>query len=126
MTLVQVHDGLSRACLLFSLIIGLYGLWRFFRREGVGGNLWGILAAGELLYAAQGVVGVVLYALGGRPARTWVHILYGILLVITLPGAFAYLRGKDTRREALIYGLVGLFLAGVSLRAISTATVFGP
>jgi hypothetical protein len=69
---------------------------------------------------------VVLYALGGRPARTWVHILYGILLVITLPGAFAYLRGKDTRREALIYGLVGLFLAGVSLRAISTATVFGP
>jgi hypothetical protein len=126
MTLVQVHDGLSRACLLFSLIIGLYGLWRFFRQEGVGGNLWGILAAGELLYAAQGVVGVVLYALGGRPARTWVHILYGILLVITLPGAFAYLRGKDSRREALIYGLIGLFLAGVSLRAISTATVFGP
>jgi len=126
MTLVQVHDGLSRACLLFSLIIGLYGLWRFFRQEEVGGNLWGILAAGELLYVAQGVVGVALYSLGGRPARTWVHILYGILLVITLPGAFAYLRGKDTRREALIYGLVGLFLAGVSLRAISTATVFGP
>ena len=92
----------------------------------MGGNFWGILGAGELLYVAQGIVGVALYALGDRPARTWVHILYGILLVITLPGAFAYMRGKDTRREALIYGLVGLFLAGVALRAIYTATVFVP
>jgi hypothetical protein len=79
-----------------------------------------------LLYIAQGLVGVALYLLGARPARVWVHILYGVLLVITVPGAFAYMRGRDSRREALIYGLVGLFLAGVSLRAIYTATVFVP
>jgi hypothetical protein len=126
MTLAQIHVGLSRASVLFSLIFGLYGLWRFMRKEGVGGNLWSMLAAGELLYLVQGFVGAALYALGARPARAWVHILYGVLLVITVPGAFAYMRGRDSRREALIYGLIGLFLAGVSLRAIYTATVAVP
>jgi len=66
-------------------------------------------------------VGGLLYLGGARPARIEVHILYGVLLVIVLPATFAYLRGRDERREALIYGLVGLFLAGVSLRAIVTA-----
>jgi len=121
MNFVQIHEGLSRACVLFSLIIGVYGLWRFWRKQGVGENFWSILAAGELLYVAQGVVGGLLYLGGARPARTEVHILYGVLLVIVLPATFAYLRGRDERREALIYGLVGLFLAGVSLRAIVTA-----
>jgi hypothetical protein len=123
MNLVQIHEGLARACVIFSLLIGVYGLWRYFRNQGVSGNLWGMLAAGELLYLAQAVVGMMLYGLGARPAsgRTWVHILYGVLLVIVLPGAYTYLRGRDGRREALLYGLIGLFLAGISLRAIVTA-----
>lgn len=121
MTLVQVHEALSRACVLFSLIIGLYGLWRFFRKEGVDGNFLSILAAGEVLYVAQGIIGVALFVMGERPARTAVHILYGVLIVIALPATFAYLRGREERREALIYALVGFFLAGLALRAIMTA-----
>jgi len=120
MSLLQVHTGLANACVIFSLLIGGYGFWRYFRREGVGGNFWSILAAGELLYLAQGVVGVLMFLSGLRPGR-FVHILYGILMVIVLPGAYAYTRGKDQRREALVYGLVGLFLAGVALRAMTTA-----
>jgi len=120
MNLAQIHTGLANACVIFSLLLGLYSLWRFFRKEGVGANLLSVLAAAELLYVAQAVVGLVQVFQGARPGRG-VHFLYGILLVIVLPGTFAYLRGKDDRRAALIYGLIGLFLAGVSLRAISTA-----
>ncbi len=120
MSLSQIHTGLANACVIFSLVLGLYSLWRFFRKEGVGANLLSILAAAELLYVAQAVVGFVQVFQGARPGRG-VHYLYGVLLVIVLPGTFAYLRGKDDRRAALIYGLVGLFLAGVSLRAIGTA-----
>ena len=58
---------------------------------------------------------------GERPARTAVHILYGFLIVIALPATFAYLRGREERREALIYALVGFFLTGLALRAIITA-----
>ena len=123
MNLVQIHSGLSRASVVFSLLMGVYGLWRFFRRQDVGANFWSILAAGELLYLAQGLVGISLYLSGSSATlpRPAIHILYGIVLVISVPGAFAFTRGRDQRREALIYGLVGLFLAGVSLRAISTA-----
>jgi hypothetical protein len=123
MTLAQIHWGLARASVIFSLVIGLYSLWYFVRQQKIGESFWGTLVVGELLYLAQGAVGMLLY-LGGRGAalpRPAVHILYGILLVIVLPGAYAYTRGQDDRRTALAYGLAGLFLAGVALRAITTA-----
>jgi hypothetical protein len=120
MSLVQIHIGLARAAVIFSLMIGVYGFWRYFRKEGVSQDYWGVLAAGELLYLAQAVVGVVMLVMGLRPSR-WAHFLYGILSIITLPGAFAFMRGRDGRREVLIYALIGLFMAGVSLRAIGTA-----
>ena len=121
MPLSAIHLGLARACALFSLLIGLYGLWLFYRKQKVDGNFFGVMAVGELLYLAQGLVGALIY-LGGRRPENFrsVHILYGIVLVITLPGAYAYLRGGDERRETLIYGFIGLFLAGVSLRATFT------
>lgn len=115
----QLHTGLARASVLFSLIIGVYGFWRYARNSGVSQDFWGVLAAGQLLYMAQAIIGVILVLMGLRPGR-WVHFLYGILSIITLPGAFAYMRGRDSRREVLIYALVGLFMAGVSLRAMGT------
>jgi heme A synthase len=121
MNLVDVHGAVANACLIFSLIIAGYGFLLYFRQGGVDSNYWGTLAAGELLFVAQGVIGVLLFASGLRPARTLVHILYGIVLVITLPGTYAITRGRDSRREALIYAIIGLFLAGVTLRAMTTA-----
>jgi len=121
MTLPQIHSGLANACLLFSLIIFGYGLLAFIRGAGVSGTYLGILIIGELLFIVQLVVGVVLFAEAFAPARGWVHYLYGVVLVISLPGLYAYVRGRDTRREALMYALMGLFLAGISLRAVSTA-----
>src|SRR5262245_1484193 len=112
MSLLQVHSALANACLIFSLIIAAYGFFLYIRQRGVDSSFWGTLAAGELLYLAQGVVGVLLYAGGLRPSRGWVHVLYGIALVITLPGAYAVMRGRDTRREVLIYAILGLFMAG--------------
>ena len=121
MSLSQVHDALANASLIFSLIIGVYGFFRYFRKEGINANFWGVLAAGELLYIAQGVLGMVLLAAGLRPARTSVHILYGVILVLVIPGLYAATRGRDGQRELIMYALIGLFLAGVSLRAMATA-----
>jgi hypothetical protein len=63
---------------------------------------------------------------GGVPARGWVHYLYGVVMLISLPGLYAFVRGRDTRREALMYAVAGLFLAGISLRAMTTATTVLP
>jgi hypothetical protein len=121
MSFVTFHNGLANACLIFSLVIGGYGLWRFIRNRGVDGNFWGVLVIGEVLYLAQALVGVWLAVQGGVPARGWIHYLYGVVQIISIPGLYAYTRGRDTRREALLYALIGLFLAGVSIRAMTTA-----
>ena len=121
MDLTQIHGALANACLIFSLIIAGYGFLLYFTQRAIDANFWGTVAAGELLFLAQGVVGVLLYASGLRPSRDLVHVLYGIVLVITLPGTYAITRGRDSRREAIIYAIIGLFLAGITLRAMSTA-----
>ena len=115
--LTFIHNRLSVTTLLFMLALGLWGLWDFLRGEEVTGSYKGGLAIGEGLVIVQGLIGVVLYALGGAPARGILHVLYGIVAIISIPGAFFFTRGRTTRYETLIYAIIALFLAGVSIRA---------
>ena len=116
-TLTFIHARLSVTMLLFMLALGLWGLWNFLRGEGMSGSYWGGLAIGEGLVIVQGLLGVALYALGGAPSRGILHILYGVVSIIALPAAFSFTRGRSTRYETLIYAIIALFLAGVSIRA---------
>lgn len=106
--------------ILFSAIAAVWGLILYLRRQGISGNYWGILASAELLFVAQGILGVLLWLGGGRPGRS-IHVLYGIVAVITLPAFYTLSQGRDDRRGALGYALALLFLVGISLRAIGTA-----
>ena len=114
-----LHDRLANAMLLFALLAGLWGLVAYLRGRGVSGSYWGVLAAAEVLFIAQGVVGVLVFMNGLRPARG-IHWLYGFVAVLTLPAYYAFSQGRDDRRAALAYGLLCLFLFGISLRAMST------
>lgn len=126
MGLLQVHQSLATACLIFSAIIAGYGFWLYFRKQSIDGSFWGVLAAGELLFLAQIVVGVVVLFTGLRPARIAVHLLYGVVLGLVLPGAYVATRAADSHREAGLYAVIGLFLAGISLRAMSTGVPLLP
>lgn len=119
-TLRFLHARLSITVLLFMLALGLWSLWSYLRNEGVSGSLWGALAIGEVLIVVEGLLGAGLFVAGQRPARTAIHILYGVFLAVAMPGAFSFTRGRSARSEALIYGLVALFLAGVAIRARMT------
>ncbi len=121
MSINILHAGLGNATMLFSLIIGVYGMALYFRRQGVTSSYWGVLALGQVLYTAQFVAGLVLLIQGGEPVRGWVHYLYGVVGPISLPAMYAFTRGHDTQREALMYGALGLFLLGITYRAWQTA-----
>ncbi len=121
MSLVEVHARLANTAVLFTLVVGLWALFNYVRRQGLAPGYWGTLVIGELLLAAQGLIGVAMYFQGGRPARI-IHFLYGVLVLLVWPGVYAYTEGRDTRREALIYGLASLFLAGLALRSIGTGS----
>ena len=118
--LTAMHARLLVTILLFFGALALWGFVNYLRGEGVTGSYKGALAIGVLLILAEALIGVILFASGARPGRPGIHILYGIVAVITVPGAFAYTRGRDGRWEQLIYVTVCLFLCGIVLRALTT------
>jgi uncharacterized membrane protein len=120
LTLTDIHHNLATSVLLFMLIAGVWGIISYARGRSMSGNYWGILAVGELLILAQGVLGAVLWISGARPGRLGIHVLYGVVAVISLPAYYAITRGRDDRQIVLVYGLLNFFLAAISLRAAAT------
>lgn len=118
--LLQLHGVLSNSAVLFFLILGVWGLFRAIRKQGVNGSYLGALVIGELIFVAQAVMGIILALGGGVPGRGAFHYLYGAFALVALPGLFAYLRGDDSNLAQWYYGLATLFLFGIALRAIST------
>ena len=118
--LLFLHERLSVTMLLFMLILGGWGIWNFLRGEGVSGSYMGGLVIGQGLILVEAIIGLVLFVGGAAAARDWLHILYAIVAVITLPATFAFTRGRAERQEALMYAVVTFFLAAITLRLQTT------
>ena len=118
--LQQIHHTIANMALLYTFIVGVWGLVLFLRRRGPDGNFNGavILAAG--LFAVQAIVGLILVFLGLMPANG-IHFLYGVCTFLTIPLAFTLTRGRTDSQASLIYGLALMFLWGLSQRAFDTA-----
>ena len=121
--LAVLHARLLVTILLFFGALSIWGFISYLRGHSISGSYKGALAIGELLMLAEFVLGVLLLISGAQPYRLSIHILYGIVAIIGLPGAFAYTRGRDDRWELLIYVVVCLFLCGIALRALTTGRV---
>lgn len=109
-----------RTGLLITIFIGAWGLFTYFRKLPSSGSFRATLVLTEGLFIVQGLLGVLMFANGKRPHDN-LHWLYGVLLVIVLPIAMSYVSGRDPRREPLVYGIAGLFMAGLTIRALTTA-----
>jgi CDP-diglyceride synthetase len=120
MTLVELHARLANTALFFCIIMGLWGTWRFLRKHGMDGSYWGAAVIAEVLILVQGALGAYLWIIGLRPARN-IHVLYGIVAALAIPLIFFYTKGREERPEMLMYAVGFLILAGLLLRAMSTA-----
>ncbi|MBX7233135.1 MAG: hypothetical protein K1X65_02050 [Caldilineales bacterium] len=129
MPIDQFHVRIGNSALLFMLIAGVWGLWRWRQHRSVDASYRGLLLVGELLLIAQGLVGAYMWLFLNRDAvlvRPAMHILYGILTVIALPAAFSFASGKiEGEREQALYAFVCLFLAGLVWRAHTTGVNVG-
>ena len=121
MTLSELHGRLANTALIYFLILAVWGLWRAYRKQGLDSSFWGALAIAEILILVQGGLGATLFFSGERPGR-WVHILYGVVAALVIPGLYAYTKGESDRRVMLIYGVTLLITVGIILRAMTTAT----
>lgn len=119
MDLSEIHSRLAATFILFMAIASAWSFLAGARRQGVSGSGWGIYAIGELLALVVGALGIALYVAGERPARS-VHLLYGVIAVLTLPAYYAISKGRDDRTASLVYGGLFLFLAIAGYRAVIT------
>lgn len=120
MQLSEIHARLANTAVIFCIIIAVWGGWRFLRKQGVNSNYWGAAVIAEILIIVQGLLGVFLWISDLRPARGWLHILYGVVGVLAIPLVYAYTKGREDRPEMLIYCVGFLILTGLLLRAIVT------
>lgn len=122
MSLVDIHGRLANTALFYVILMSVWGLWRYFRKQGVDSSYWGALVIAEVLLVGQAALGAYLWISGiGHLTRTVVHILYGVISILVIPGIFVFTRGDEKRRAILIYGVGFLFLVGIVLRAMATA-----
>ena len=82
--------------------------------------IWIVTIAAESAMMLQVLVGVVLVASDEYVAARF-HMFYGFLAFLTVGIALSYRKQMRGRRE-LFYGLVGLFIMGLGIRAILQAS----
>lgn len=116
-----LHDRFADMAWMYFLAIGLWGLYRAIRGEGVDGNYLGACVIGQIIFLVQGVLGVVLWINGNlvMMLRPEVHILYGVFVAVFLPFVYVtMLRGDDSNRGQWVLAFATLFLFGVAVRLI--------
>src|SRR5918996_230539 len=79
-------------------------------------SLWWFTAAAQLAIAVEVVLGVVLVAREDRDAPQF-HMFYGFVALASVGIIYSY-RQQLADRRYLLYGLGGLFLMGLGIRAM--------
>ena len=121
-TLLWLHDRVGNAAPLFMALVGLLSLINYLRGAGLDGSVIGAVIVGEIMMLVQATLGLILLFGGGLSPARGIHFLYGSLTVLFFPALWAYTRGATDRRAALLWAFGGLFMMGLTLRAIGTAT----
>ena len=105
------------------MFVAILAIWSFvlrLRSRPLDGSWFGAAAIGEMLLLAQFAVGWILWfqGMGSVLPRPWIHILYGVVAVITIPAAYAYFsRVPDARVQTLAMALTCFFLWEILLRS---------
>ena len=129
MSIVEIHHRLSSSATIFIGVLALWALYLRFRSKPLDSNWFGAAVIGEILLLAQALIGVYLYSLGTGVAlpRPFLHMLYGIVSIITLPAAYGYFNTlEDEQVKTLAMAAACFFLWGIILRAGYVAQVAPP
>ena len=119
--LLDFHRVWAYVAISANAIAGIICLiaWRW-RRWRERRWIWVVTIVAEAAMMLQVVVGVTLVASDEYVAPRF-HMFYGFLAFLTVGIALSYRKQMRGRRE-LFYGLVGLFIMGLGIRAILQAS----
>lgn len=114
-----LHGFGARALLAYAVALGIWGTYRYFRNQELGGGFRASYLIMAGLTALQGLLGLATFLLGARPTEL-LHVVYGIFAVIFLPGAYLYAQGGSRRREAVILAGAAWIVSIAYFRGIAT------
>jgi len=115
-TVLAVHEGWAWFVVISN---GLAGLWALaaHRIEALRTRaLWWFTVAAELTIFVQVILGVTMVAGQGLHAPKF-HMFYGFVAIIAVALIYSY-RQQMEKHRYLLYGLGGLFLMGLGIRAM--------
>lgn len=119
--LFDVHVWLAWVVVGLNVVAGVWALVAH-RVEGARHrSLWWFTAVAEATIAVQVLIGVLVRRErfpDGDPDHLGIHMFYGYLALFAMAILYSY-RGQLRAHLHLLYGVGGLFLAGLALRAIA-------
>jgi hypothetical protein len=118
-TLFDIHRVWGYVGIVANALVGLYALaaWRW--KSLRGKPLWIATIVAEAAILIQVLLGTILVA-GDETYRKAVprfHMFYGFLIFVTIGLLYQY-RAQMKGRQELLYGLGGLFIMGLGIRAV--------
>lgn len=117
MTLRQLHADFSWVVVIANAAVGLWALAAHHREDLRHRVLWPATVVAEVTIFVQVALGVALVAVQGIEVAQ-MHAFYGFVAIATVGIVYSY-RQQIAPHRYLLYGLAGLFLMGLALRAVA-------
>ncbi|HEX4866354.1 MAG TPA: hypothetical protein VFV32_01885 [Acidimicrobiales bacterium] len=117
MTLRQVHADFAWVVVGANAAVGLWALAAHYQQALRTQALWIATIAAEVTIFVQVALGVAMVALQDREVAQ-MHAFYGFVAIATVGIVYSY-RQQIAPHRYLLYGLAGLFLMGLALRAVA-------
>ena len=115
-TLVDVHESFAWVLILANALAGLWALGANWLPALRTRALWWFTVLAEVTVFVQASLGVALVAGQDREAPQF-HMFYGFVAIIAVGILYSY-RFQMRHRLYLLYGLGGLFIMGLGIRAL--------
>lgn len=122
-TVFNVHKTWGYVAIVLNALAGAYMLAAWKLKSLRGRPVWIATIVAETAIMVQVVLGTILVA-GDETYRKTVprfHMFYGFLIFVTVGLLYQY-RSQMKGRQELLYGLGGLFIMGLGIRAVLQVT----
>lgn len=118
--MAEIHGLVARVVLVLVLVTAVWSIGVVASRRPVGAALAAGFAWVVVMVAASGLVGIVTAILGGPPADP-LHVVYGVLALSLMPGAWAIARTRaEPRRTAVILTVAAIVQVILVVRLFQT------